>query len=145
MKELAVQSYMDEPVKEFLTRRPLKQLLQELLRTDLSLDNAFTPKNAIQRILEKKDVFLALLADPNLSNVVEQFALAPDEDHREFLAQIIASHVDAAEELLINNAGNPESASSVGFLKVIFFLLNDREPQVGLKISKFLVKVDKND
>lgn len=141
MKELAVQGYTDEPVREFLGRRPLKELLQELLRTDLRLDSAFTAKNALQRILEKREVFLGLLGDPNLSSVVEQFALAPDEDHREFLSLILASHVDTAEELLINNADNPDSASSIGFLKVIFFLLSDREPQVGLKISKFLVKV----
>lgn len=141
MKELAVQGYAEEPVRQFLERRPLRPLLLALLKTDLRLESSFTPKNALHRILEHKSIFLGLLADPGLSEVVEQFALATDEEHREFLALVIACQVGAAEEVLINNADQPESPEVVGFLKAVYFLLGDREPQVGLKISKFLVKV----
>jgi hypothetical protein len=141
MKELAVQSYADESVHQFLGRYPLKGLLEELLRTDLNLDSSFIPKNALQRILEKKEVFLALIADPSLQSVIERFVVSGDEDHREFIAQIISRQVDTAEEVLINNAAQSESPGVVGFLKTIYFLLSDSEPQVGLQVSKFLVKV----
>lgn len=141
MKELTAQNFSEEATYQFFQKHSLKDLLRILLKTDLTRDDSFVPKNTLLRVLEKKDVFLAALQDPDTQTTIEQLVASEDEEHREFLSQVIASHVDTAEDVLINNADCPESPSITGFIKAIYYLLMDREPQVGLKISKMLVKV----
>lgn len=141
MKELTAQNFSEEATYQFFQKHSLKDLLGLLLSSDLTLDQNFVPRNTMLRLMEKKDVFLGALSDPELQKVIEAFVACEDEEQREFLAQIIASHADTAEELLITNAESPESATISGFIKTLYYLLKDREPQVGLKISKLLVRV----
>jgi hypothetical protein len=141
MKDLTIKNFPEEDVVQFLKQYPLKGLMYQLMGTDLNNPDIYTAKSTIQKMLQVRPVFHALVTEPELKSVVEDYITHENEDVREFVTLAICHDPQYTLELLEKYSLQTAHPTIQEYLHVLYHLLKDPDSAVGLKITKFLAKV----
>lgn len=91
--------------------------------------------------MNSSQIFEEMVSDPKLREFFECFIKHPHRAFREMAASAVLSNVDTT--ILIFKSFEDDQTNEVilGYLNIIFYFLADEESSVGLKMTKFLEKV----
>lgn len=143
MRDLQVLNYSPEAIQTFLQAFPMNQILTDFLETGLNLDLSknLIIKDTVSRLLRDNDTFQMLLTEASSKEILQNFVTNKDEFYREIFAECLIQNVEVTKDILILYSDKQSDESIQGYIKIIYYLLRDRESQVGLKITKFIEKV----
>lgn len=143
MKNLSALNYTPDAIKTFLVNFSLEEILRNFLNGSSNRNNkdAYIINTTVKKLINDRDTFKLIISDKNLKEVLEQFVGNERTFYRELIAEGILSNVATAREIFEFFKDQEDNPIVEGYINIIYHLFSDDESSVGLKISKFFVKV----
>lgn len=143
MKNLSALNYTPEAIKAFLVNFSLERILQDFLDDTDKRNNqdAYIINTTVKKLINDRDTFKIIISDANLKGILEQFVMNEKPFYKELIAEGILNNVNTAREIFDFFKEQHDNPIIEGYIKIIYHLFRDEESSVGLKISKFFVKV----